>query len=333
MDALATPPLSLEEALARLPDVRQAQGRRHSLLAILNLTTVALLAGMKTLEAIAQFARDHGPELAEVLGFTHWPTPCKATLSNVFRRLNAGAYEEVLTDWLRQRCPDLGDTIALDGKTLRGSAGYQVPGVHLLSAYAPRVSAVIAQLRVDAKTNEHKAALEFLGVLPLQGKVVTGDAMFCQRDFCEKVVDSGGDYVVTVKENQPTVLHHIASMFAESSAFSPLPTTTLGQRAGPVDHLQQGTRAARETDAARDADPGKVPGLARGGAGLSDPPRPLLAGQSGAGDGVRRHQPEPATGRRGTLATVGARPLGDREPAALGARRHAGRRRLSGAKR
>lgn len=228
MEASTTTPVSLQEVFMLLPEVRQAQGRRHPLSAILNLTTVALLAGMKSLEAIAQFARDHGPPLAEALGFTHWPTPCKATLSNVFRRLDVAAYENALSAWLKQRCPDLGDTIALDGKTLRGSASYQVPGVHLLSAYAPRVAAVIAQIRVEAKTNEHKAALEFLGVLPLQGKVITGDAMFCQRDFCEEVIARGGDYVLTVKDNQPLMLQHIATMFAESSAFSPLPTAALG---------------------------------------------------------------------------------------------------------
>jgi hypothetical protein len=228
MEASTTAPVSLQEVFALLPEVRQAQGRRHPLLAILNLTAVALLAGMKSLEAIAQFGRDHGPELAEVLGFTHWPTPCKATLSNVFRRLDIATYENALSAWLRQRCPDLGDTMALDGKTLRGSASYQVPGVHLLSAYAPQVAAVVAQIRVDAKTNEHKAALEFLGVLPLEGKVITGDAMFCQRDFCEAVTRQGGDYVLTVKDNQPTMMQHIASMFAESSAFSPLPAATLG---------------------------------------------------------------------------------------------------------
>ena len=238
MDAPTADPVTLQEALALLPEVRQAsRGLRHPLLAILNLTAVALLAGQKTLTAIAQFARDHGPELAQTLGFTHWPTPCTATLSNVFRRLDVAAYEEVLSAWVRRRCPDLGEAIALDGKTLRGSASYEVPGVHLLSAYAPHVTAVIAQIRVDAKTNEHKAALNLLGVLPLQGRVVTGDAMFYQRDFCEKVIEQGGDYLITVKENQPTVLMHIASMFAESSAFSPLPTATRGDRTGSFDYL------------------------------------------------------------------------------------------------
>jgi hypothetical protein len=228
MEASATP-VSLQEVFALLPEVRQARGRRHPLLAILNLTAVALLAGMKSLEAIAQFGREHGPELAQTLGFTHWPTPCKATLSNVFRRLDVQAYEDALSAWLKQRGADAGDTLAIDGKTLRGSASYQVPGVHLLSAYAPQATAVIAQIRVDAKTNEHKAALELLGILPLRGKIVTGDAMFCQRDFCEQVIEAGGDYVLTVKENQPTVLQHIAAMFAESSVFSPLPTAALGR--------------------------------------------------------------------------------------------------------
>jgi DDE_Tnp_1-associated/Transposase DDE domain len=238
MDAPAAEPVSLQEVFDLLPEVRQARGLRHPLRAILNLTAVALLAGMKSLEAIAQFARDHGPELAEVLGFTHWPPPCKATLSNVFRRLDVLAFEGGLCAWVVRRCPDLGDTIALDGKTARGSRDGAIPGVHLLSAYAPRVTAVIAQIKVDGKTNEHKAALEFLGILPLQGKIVTGDAMFCQRDFCEKVIEQGGDYVLTVKDNQPTMLMHIANMFAESSAFSPLPTAALGERAGHLCYLQ-----------------------------------------------------------------------------------------------
>lgn len=224
--------LSLAEALATVPDPRSRHGRRFPLTAVLNLVSVALLAGMRSLEAIAQFGRDHGCSLAWTLGFRSGRTPCKATLSNLLRRLDAAAFEQALSRWVQARCPDLGDTLALDGKTLRGSAGYQVPGVHLLAAYAPHVAAVVAQVRVDGKTNEHKAALQLLGVLPLEGKVVTGDAMFCQRDFCQAVLDGGGDYLLTVKDNQPQLHFAIASMFAESAAFSPLPTAALAGRAG-----------------------------------------------------------------------------------------------------
>lgn len=103
---------------------------------------------------------------------------------------------------------------------MRGTRNGTIPGVHLLAAYAPHIAAVVAQIRVDGKTNEHKAALELLGVLPLTGTGVTGDAMFCQKGVCA-VTKGGGAYLFAVKDNQTTLHHNIACMFAESSAFSP----------------------------------------------------------------------------------------------------------------
>jgi hypothetical protein len=221
-------PPSLTEVLATIPDPRSASGRRYALPCILNLMATAMLAGMRSLEAIAQFARDHGTPLTHALGFTSRRTPCKATLSNLLRRLDVAAYEAALARWVAARCPDLGDQLCLDGKAARGSKGDGLPGAHLLAAYAPHVAAVVGQIRVDQKTNEHKAALELLGVLPLAGKVVTGDAMFCQKDVCGAVVRGEGDYLFTVKDNQPTLHFDIATMFAESAAFSPLPAEGVG---------------------------------------------------------------------------------------------------------
>lgn len=218
-------PLSLRQLFHHIPDPRRAKGKRHPLTAILSLTALAILAGQKSLEAIAQFARDHGRELADALGFTHRKLPCKATLSNLFRRMDVLAVEDALARWIRLRHPDFGEQLALDGKTLRGSKDGEAPGVHLLALYAPEVAGVVAQIRVDGKTNEHKAALELLGVLDLEGHVVSADAMFCHRDFCQTVIDRKGDYLVTVKDNQPTLHFQIAAMFSESEAFSPLPAT------------------------------------------------------------------------------------------------------------
>ena len=99
------------------------------------------------------------------------------------------------------------------------SAYEAVPGVHLVAAYAPHVEAVLRQVRVDAKTNEHKAALELLGLLPVRGKVVVGDAMFCQRDVAAAVADAGGDYVLFVKDNQKALKADIeAGLTFEDSA-------------------------------------------------------------------------------------------------------------------
>jgi predicted transposase YbfD/YdcC len=98
--------------------------------------------------------------------------------------------------------------------------------VHLLAVIDQRTNCVLHQRAVSPETNEHKAALELLKDLVLTGRVVTADAAFCHQDFCEAVVDSGGHYVLSVKENQPQLLAAISSEFAaEEAAFSPLRST------------------------------------------------------------------------------------------------------------
>jgi DDE_Tnp_1-associated/Transposase DDE domain len=215
---------SLLEELATVPDPRSRKGRLHPLRAILSLTVVATLAGCKSLDAIAQFGRDRGIALAHALGFTRGKTPNKSCLSKLFRRLDVTAVEEALGRWILGRLQHHGwDAIAIDGKTVRGSADGDVPGVHLLTAYVPAAAAVLKQVRVDAKTNEHKAALKLLGVLPVGGKVVTGDAMFTHRDFAQEVRDQGGDYLLIVKDNQSELKAQIQAALHDDADFSPLP--------------------------------------------------------------------------------------------------------------
>jgi hypothetical protein len=208
--------VSLMELLDGIDDPRRAQGKRHPLPALLALAVVALLAGMNSYEAIVQYGKERGWDFLKHLGFTTRWGLCKATYSRVFRRIDAADFETRLGRWVQARLgPGDAPHLSLDGKTARGSRDGDTPGVHLLAAYAPEVKAVLAQLRVDAKTNEHKAALELLGVLPLKGKVVTGDAMFTHRDVCAEVIKQEGDYILPVKENQPTLGKDIAAAFAE----------------------------------------------------------------------------------------------------------------------
>jgi hypothetical protein len=219
-------PTTLMEVLQSLDDQRRDQGKRHPLAAILALATVAMLAGRTSYEAIAEFGRDHGWPLLQVLGFTRRKGPCKATFCRVFRSLGAVPFEQAIRTWLRGRiAAEDFRHITLDGKTARGSRDGQAPAAHLLTAYAPEVQTVLAQLRIDGKTNEHKAALELLGVLPLAGKVVTGDAMFTHRDFCATVLAGGGDYLLPVKENQPTLQAEIEAAFTPSAGLSPPPVS------------------------------------------------------------------------------------------------------------
>jgi DDE_Tnp_1-associated/Transposase DDE domain len=220
--------ISLMELLEDIHDPRHARGKRHPLPALLGLAVVAMLAGMTGYEAIVQYGKERGWEFLQQLGFTTRWGLCKATYSRVFRRIDVAEFERRVGQWIQGRLgPGDAPHLCVDGKTARGSRDGGTPGVHLVSAYAPDARAVLAQLRVDAKTNEHKAALELLGILPLKGKVVTGDALFTHRDVCAEVIEGGGDYLLPAKDNQPTLCKDIAAAFAEPLAgLSPPPSRT-----------------------------------------------------------------------------------------------------------
>jgi hypothetical protein len=270
-----TAPLSLLEVLAEVPDPRNPRGVRYPLAAVLSLAVLAMLTGAKSYTAIAQFGRQRGAALARALGFRRGTTLRKSTLSNLFRRLDVAAFEAALSRWVASRLPEGQPLhVCIDGKTARGSRDGDAPGHHLVAAYAPAAEAVLAQLRVDAKTNEHKAALELLGLLPVRGNIFSGDALFCQRDFCEGVIGQGGDYVLTVKDNQPSLAVDIAAGLAfdeekrrQAAAFPPLRGGAAAGRVGGAKR-GQGARAAGGKDAAADGHPDQGPGLGGAEAGL-----------------------------------------------------------------
>lgn len=223
---------TLFSAFSQIPDPRHRQGRRHSLQAILALTTAAILCGCKGVDAISQWGRVNLlPNLAlfRKFGFTSYKSPAPSTFHEVFKVIDIAAVEQVLSGWAEGLLPGSRKRlISIDGKTLRGShSGSEVPGVHLLSAFAREPGCTLAQLRVDEKTNEAKAALELLAQLILENAVITGDAMFCQRDICEAVVKQGGDYLFVVKENQPSLAAAIEEAFK-----TPVPPLRTGALAG-----------------------------------------------------------------------------------------------------
>lgn len=216
--------ITLMELLEGLPDPRAARGKRHPLPALLSLAVVAMLAGMTTYEAIVDYGKERGWEFLQLLGFTRRRGLCKATYSRIFRRIDVAAFEAAVSRWICGRLQP-GDTphLAIDGKTLRGSRDGATPAVHLLSAYAPDVEAVVAQMRVDAKTNELKAALEMLAILPIKGRLITADAIQTHRAICAAVIAGGGDYILPVKDNQPTLRADLEAAFAAPEAgLSPL---------------------------------------------------------------------------------------------------------------
>ena len=107
----------------------------------------ALLCGARSLYAISQWGRDQGREVSEAVGFTWERTPGVSTLHQVFIRLDREAFELALGRWLQQQRLQEGEALAIDGKRLRGLHGEQLPGVHLVAAYAHRSGIVVGHKR------------------------------------------------------------------------------------------------------------------------------------------------------------------------------------------
>jgi hypothetical protein len=229
----ACPNLGLLQFLTQIPDPRSHHGRQHPLSAVLALACGAILCGARGYSAIGQWAHDHDIALMHRLGFTRKP-PKSGGIRKVLMALDRVALEAALTRWAEALLGRLPATdraplqaFALDGKTARGSFDGMEKAVHLLSLVAHESGLTDAQAEVPHggadKTNEHKTALRLLERLVLEGRLITGDAIFCQRDLSRQILKAGGHYLWTVKENQPTLLADIQAAFAPSAegAFSP----------------------------------------------------------------------------------------------------------------
>jgi hypothetical protein len=214
---------------------------------VLALLSVATMCGCRSVYAALQWGRDQGKEMAAKLGLAKHGVPSDGMMSGLLRRLDVGAFEAALARWAaawpagaEASDPDHLEPVAVDGKTLRGARGHEVPGVHLLAAYAARLGLVLNQVPAGANKEqggEITAAPALLEGLVLKGKIITGDAIHAQRELCRKIVDGGGEYLLAVKENQPTLLGHIEFTFRfpldPAEAASPFLTSPRTTSTGP----------------------------------------------------------------------------------------------------
>jgi len=222
---------SLYAHFLRLKDWRGRHGRRYSLAVILVALVLAKMAGEDSPSGIAAWARERKALFREIFDLKREAMPSH----NTYRRALKSAVR--LADLEREveahlgRWPEVGAEvrITLDGKTVRGTIAFgDTRGVHLLAAYLPGVGVVLFQVAVDTKTNEIGAAPQVLKMLDLQGKIVSGDAMFAQRALSLMIVQAGGDYLWTVKDNQSQLKTDIEQLFENDQrcvpGFSPAPT-------------------------------------------------------------------------------------------------------------
>jgi len=188
-------------------DDPRADNARHFLTDILVLAMLGVMCGMDDYPGIVEYARDEYDWLSTFLSLPHG-IPSVSTFRRVFAALKPWVLLGVMQRWSGELSGLLaGKQIAIDGKTLRRSFehAWDKSGLHLITAWCVQENLVLAQLAVDEKSNEITAVPELLKLLDIRGAVVTVDALNTQTQTAEQVVKGGGDYVMAVKENHPTL--------------------------------------------------------------------------------------------------------------------------------
>ncbi len=215
--------LSVYQAMMALTDMRGKQGKRYSLALILTFVLLAKLAGETTLQGIAGWIRYRGPWLQQLLPQTRATFPCVATYSNVLRSVAPAQVTQVLMDLLtrvraEKRAKDEQMHVVLDGKTLRGTQQHLAEDqkkMHHVNLYEAKTGVVLKEHMVDEKEGELTKVSVFLTPLLLAGRIISADALYTQKRFCQEVIASQGDYLLFAKGNQPTLLHDLRLFFGE----------------------------------------------------------------------------------------------------------------------
>jgi predicted transposase YbfD/YdcC len=235
---LSVSPRSLAAAFGHVPDPRRTASTTYALPAILTLAVAAILANHLSVLAMAEWGARQAPDVLRTLGFPAGRTPCQSTLQRLFRKLDGHALSLALSRHFAPAAipvPEQGKEtvqgVAIDGKAQRGRLPFQVGGcpVHALSAFCHEHEVVLAHEPIEPAQGDEKSKAELtvapalLARIAWPGRVLTGDALFCQRHLCQQVLDAGGDYLLVVKENQPTLYADIRLLFDPPPDSRPLP--------------------------------------------------------------------------------------------------------------
>lgn len=208
---------ALPGAMSLVDDPRIARTRKHSLATILVIALLGTIADCEGWDDLEEWAEEQHEWLETFLDLTNG-TPSADTFRRVFEALDRSVFAEAFLAWARSFLPagGAGTTVALDGKTMRGTAAPSraLRALHVVHAWCVEDRVLLGQLDTDSKSNETATVPDLLATLNLEGVTVTGDAANTYRPIAQQIVDQKGDYVLAVRGNQPRLEEQIVEHFA-----------------------------------------------------------------------------------------------------------------------
>jgi predicted transposase YbfD/YdcC len=209
---------TLCEHFAALEDPRVERTKLHPLLSIVTIALCAVICGAETWNDIEEFGKAKSEWLCSFLDLPNG-IPSHDTFNRVFQALDPKQFQACFLNWVKAVAEVLpAQVIAVDGKTVRGSQDEPngKAAIHMVSAWAASNRLVLAQVKVDTKSNEIMAIPQLLQSLAIKGCIVTIDAMGTQREIAKQILHQDGDYVLALKENQGTLYRDVVEVFAQA---------------------------------------------------------------------------------------------------------------------
>jgi predicted transposase YbfD/YdcC len=202
-----------------LDDPRLDRKKRHSLLDIIAITICAVIAGADGWTDVALFGKSKEAWLRTFLKLPNG-IPSHDTFGRFFMLLDPVAFQRSFIDWVHAVHETVQGVVAIDGKTARRSHDQRrgKKAIHLVSAWATENGVALGHVKTEEKSNEITAIPELVKMLQLKGCLVTLDAMGCQREIAQTIVDAGADYLLAVKDNQETLREDLEQEFKEAQA-------------------------------------------------------------------------------------------------------------------
>ena len=202
-----------------MDDPRLDRKKRHSLLDIVAITICAVIAGADGWTGEVVFGKSKEAWLRTFLMLPNG-IPSHDTFGRFFMLLDPVAFQHCLINWIRAVHETVQGVVAIDGKTARRSHDQSrgKKAIHLVSAWATENGVALGHVKTEEKSNEITAIPELVKLLQLKGCLVTIDAMGCQRDIAQTIVDAGADYLLAVKDNQETLREDLEQEFKEAQA-------------------------------------------------------------------------------------------------------------------